>query len=148
MTTARDIMTGKPDCLHDGDTVLEAAKKLAELNSWAVPICDEQGRPTGMITGHDIVVKVVAQGKDPAQTTVGEVSRAEPATVDVDDSIEEAAKRMVDNKIRRLAVMEEENLVGTIGPRDIAFNLRREEAGRFLEDMAGDLPGDDFTDPW
>ena len=148
MSTARDIMSGKSDCLNEDNTVLEAARKLADLNVGAVPICDEYGRPTGMITEHDIVVKVVAQGKDPAQTVVGDLSQAEPVTVSADDPIEEAAKQMVENDVRRLTVVEEDEFVGTIRPQDIVLNLPRDEAGQFLENLGGELPGDDPTPDW
>jgi CBS domain-containing protein len=148
MATARDIMTGKPDCLSAGDTVLEAAKKLAELNLGSVPVCDENGHPTGMITDHDIVAQVVAQGKDPAQSTVGELSQAEPIVVTAEDPVEEAARMMIENEGYRIAVVEEDNLIGLIAPPDIHSNLPPEEAGQFLESLSGTLPGDDPTQPW
>ena len=51
----------------------QAAKKLKELDVGAMPICGEDDRLKGMLTDRDIVVKVLAQGKDPARTTVGEL---------------------------------------------------------------------------
>ena len=64
--TARDIMTADCTCVGENDTVLDAAKKLAELDVGSMPICGEDDRLKGMLTDRDIVVKVLAEGKDPA----------------------------------------------------------------------------------
>ena len=64
--TARDVMTADAECVGENETILDAAKKLAELDVGAMPICGEDNRLKGMLTDRDIVVKVLAQGKDPA----------------------------------------------------------------------------------
>ena len=66
--TARDIMTGGTECIGENDSVAAAAKVLADLDVGAVPICGEDDRLKGMVTDRDIVVKVLAQGKDPGST--------------------------------------------------------------------------------
>jgi CBS domain-containing protein len=62
---ARDIMTPDCSCVGENDTVLDASKRLAELDVGAMPICGEDKRLKRMLTDRDIVVKVLAQGKDP-----------------------------------------------------------------------------------
>ncbi len=64
--TARDVMSGGADCVGEKDTVTQAAEKLTKLDVGAMPICGEDDRIKGMLTDRDIVVKVIAQGKDPA----------------------------------------------------------------------------------
>src|SRR5215213_10379477 len=86
---ARDIMTPDPQCIGENDTVLDAAKQLAELDVGAMPICGEDDRLKGMLTDRDIVVKVLAQGKDPEQTRAGELGQGKPITIGADDSVEE-----------------------------------------------------------
>jgi CBS-domain-containing membrane protein len=71
-TTARDVMSDNAECVGENDSVLDAAKRLAELDVGAMPICGEDDRLKGMLTDRDIVVKVLAQGKDPADTKAGE----------------------------------------------------------------------------
>ena len=66
--TARDVMTGDVECIGENDSVRDAAKRLAELDVGAMPICGEDNRLKGMLTDRDIAVKVVAQGKDPSTT--------------------------------------------------------------------------------
>ena len=59
---ARDVMTGGAECVGENETVLDAAKKLADLDIGAMPICGEDNRLKGMLTDRDIVVKVLAPG--------------------------------------------------------------------------------------
>jgi CBS domain-containing protein len=122
---ARDIMTGDCKCVGENDSVLDAAKQLKELDVGAMPICGEDDRLKGMITDRDIVVKVLAEGKDPASTTAGELGQGdgETVTIGADDSIEEALRTMIDHKVRRLPVIDDQRCVGMISQADIATNL-------------------------
>ena len=70
--------------------MVDAAKRLAELDVGAMPICGEDNRLKGMLTDRDIVVKVLAQGKDPSTTKAGELGEGKPVTIGADDSVEEA----------------------------------------------------------
>src|SRR4051794_16676308 len=88
MTTARDIMTSGVDIIDAQSTVLDAAKKLATDDVGALPICDN-GKLKGMITDRDIVVKVLAKGKDAQATKVLELIQGEAVTIGADDSVEE-----------------------------------------------------------
>ena len=67
----------KCNCVGENDSVLDAAKRLAELDVGAMPICGEDDRLKGMLTDRDIVVKVLVQGKDPSSTRVGELATQE-----------------------------------------------------------------------
>src|SRR3954447_9076415 len=104
--TARDVMTGGAECIGENDTVLDAAKRLAELNVGAMPICGSDNRLKGMLTDRDIVVKVLAQGKDPAATKAGELGQGKPVTIGADDSVDEALYTMAEHKVRRLPVID------------------------------------------
>jgi CBS domain-containing protein len=130
---ARDVMTPECKCAGENDTVLDAAKRLSELDVGSMPICGEDDRLKGMITDRDIVVKVLAQGKDPAQTTVGELAQGKPVTIGADDSIEEALTVMAEHKVRRLPVIDGHDCVGIISQADIATNLPEEKAGDLVE---------------
>ena len=86
MTTARDIMTPNPECIGENDDLQMAATKLRDLGVGALPICGEDKRLKGMVTDRDIVVKVLAQGKDPADVTAGELAQGEAVTIGADDA--------------------------------------------------------------
>jgi CBS domain-containing protein len=133
--TARDVMTGGAECIGENDTITEAAKRLADLDVGAMPICGEDNRLKGMLTDRDIVVKVLAQGKDPSSTKAGELGQGDSKTVTIgaDDSIDEALHTMIDHKVRRLPVIDGHDLVGIISQADIAKNLEDEKTGDLVE---------------
>jgi CBS domain-containing protein len=130
---ARDVMTGSAECVGENDSVLDAATKLTKLDVGAMPICGEDNRLKGMLTDRDIVVKVLAQGRDPASTRVGELAEGKPVTIGADDSVAEALETMARYKVRRLPVIDGHDLVGVISQADIATNLSDEETGRLVE---------------
>lgn len=131
--TAREVMSGRPECVGEDETVLEAAKKLADLDVGSMPICDEDNRLKGMLTDRDIVVKVLAAGKDPGATTAGELGQGEPVTIGADDSVDEALSRMTANKVRRLPVIDGQDLVGIVSQADLATNIDEEKVGELVE---------------
>jgi CBS domain-containing protein len=131
---ARDIMSSDCSCIGESDSVLDAAKRLAELDVGAMPICGEDDRLKGMITDRDIVVKVLAQGKDPASVRAGELGAGdgETVTIGADDPVSEAVRTMIDKKVRRLPVIDEYRLVGIVSQADIARNADEEMVGELV----------------
>src|SRR3954464_3680116 len=122
-STAREIMTGGVECVQEDETILDAAKKMQELGVGALPICGSDDRLKGMITDRDIVVKVLAQGKDPASTTAGELAEGKPVTIGADDSATEALRTMAEHQVRRLPVIDGHDLIGMVSQADVARNL-------------------------
>jgi CBS domain-containing protein len=131
--TARDVMTGGADCVGENDSVLDAAKKLKDQGVGAMPICGEDQRLKGMLTDRDIVVKVLAEGKDPGSTKVSELGGEKPVTIGADDSLDEAMQTMMDNKVRRLPVIDGHDLIGVVSQADLAKALPDDQAGKLVE---------------
>lgn len=130
MTKARDIMTPSAEWIELDRTVHEAAKRMADDDFGALPICDGKGKLQGMITDRDIVVKVVAAGKDPANTKVADLAtQPEVVTIGADDSIEEAMNTMKKYSVRRLPVIDGTQLVGMVSQADLAKALPEKKAG-------------------
>ena len=132
---ARDIMSDGCTCIGENDSVLDAAKRLKELDVGSMPICGEDDRLKGMLTDRDIVVKVIAEGKDPSSVKAGElgVGDGKTITIGADDSIDDALRTMTEHKVRRLPVIDERKLVGIISQADIATNIDREKVGDLVE---------------
>ena len=130
---ARDIMTGSPECVNENDSITDASKKLAKLDIGAMPICGEDNRLKGMLTDRDITIKVLAEDRDPSSTTAGELAQGKPVTIGADDSIDEAITTMADNKVRRLPVIDGQELIGIISQADIANNVDEEQVGRLVD---------------
>ena len=138
MTTAREIMTSDVRCVDSADTVLDAARKMAELNVGALPICGQDNRLKGMITDRDIVVKVLATGKDPRAIHTSELAQGEAVTIGADDNAEEILRTMTEHKVRRLPVIDGHELVGVVAQADVARALRDPEVGSLLSALSVD----------
>lgn len=132
---ARDVMTKDPTYVKADDSILDVAKQLKTEDSGAVPVCDADGKLVGMVTDRDIAVKVVAEGKDPASCTAGELTSAqgEVVTIGADDSIEEALRTMAGAKVRRLPVIDGTDMVGIVAQADLAKALPEEKVGELVE---------------
>ncbi len=131
--TARDVMTQGVECAGENETVADAAKKLADLDVGAMPICGEDERLKGMLTDRDIVVEVIAKGKDPADVKAGELGGEEVVTIGADDSVDEALTTMKDHKVRRLPVIDGHDLVGVVSLADLAQNIEDDKLGDVVE---------------
>ena len=133
--TARDIMTPDCHCIGENETALDAAKKLAQHDIGSMPICGEDDRLKGMLTDRDIVVKVLAEGRDPSQVRAGELGAGDGKTITIgaDDSIEDALRTMSENQVRRLPVIDGHELVGIIAQADIARNYDETKVGELVE---------------
>jgi CBS domain-containing protein len=132
-TTAREIMSDDCECVGENESVADAAKKLADKGVGAMPICGEDDRLKGMVTDRDIVIDVIARGKDPSEVRVGELGDGKPVTIGADDPVEEALDTMASHKVRRLPVIDGHELVGIVSQADVARSLPEERVGDLVE---------------
>ncbi len=137
MSTAREIMTGDAECARTGDSLVEVAKKLRDLEVGALPICGDDDRLAGMITDRDIVIRCIADGGDPNNTTAGDLAEGKPVTIGADDSVEEALHTMSQHAVRRLPVIDGHELIGVVSQADVAKNLPEESVGELVEAISG-----------
>ncbi|QPP07341.1 CBS domain-containing protein [Streptomyces bathyalis] len=138
MTTARDIMTPGAECIGEEESVLQAAKKMQQLGVGALPICGTDNKLKGVLTDRDIVVKVLATGKEPGQTKAGELQQAEAVTIGADDDAEEVMATMAEHKVRRLPVIDGRDLVGMVAQADVARALSDPKVGELVEALSSD----------
>jgi CBS domain-containing protein len=132
--TVSEVMSHDCECIGENETLLDAAKRLAELDVGALPICGEDDRLHGMLTDRDIVVKALAQGKDPGSTKAGELGEGKPIVVGADAPARDALSKMKKHKVRRLPVVDEnKRLVGIVSQGDLATNIEEEEVGELVE---------------
>ncbi|MEH0822112.1 MULTISPECIES: CBS domain-containing protein [unclassified Micromonospora] len=133
MPTARDIMTHDVTCVREQDDLRAAAKRMADLGVGSLPICGDDNKLKGMLTDRDIVVKVLAQGKDPANVTAGELAQGEAVTIGADDDAAEILRTMGQHKVRRLPVIDGHELVGIVAVADVARSLPERPVGDLIE---------------
>ena len=137
MASVREIMTGSAECARTTDTLVDAAKKMRDLDVGALPICGDDDRLHGMITDRDIVVRCIADGGDPSSVTVEEYGGEKPVTVGADDSVEDALRTMIDHSVRRLPVIDGHDLIGMLSQADIAKNLPDGQTAQLVEAISG-----------
>ena len=133
MTTAREVMSDDCTCIGENDTLVDAAKKLKELDVGAMPICGEDNRLKGMLTDRDIVVKVLAKGDDPSSVTAGDLGEGKPVTIGADGSVDEALRTMSEHKVRRLPVIDGHDLIGVVSIADLAGSIEDDKVGDLVE---------------
>ena len=133
MTTARDIMTSDATCASVNDTLVDAARRMKELDVGALPVCGDDDRLAGMITDRDIVVKCLAEGGDPGSTKVGDLAEGKPVTIGADDPVEEILRTMTQYGVRRLPVIDGHELVGMVSQADVARNLPDDHVADLVE---------------
>jgi CBS domain-containing protein len=133
MKKARDIMTGGAECIGENETLADAARKMRDLDVGSLPICGDDNRLKGMVTDRDIVIKCVAEGRDPAAAIAGELATGKPVTIGADDPVEEVLRTMKQYKVRRLPVIDGHELVGVVSQGDVARNIDEDKVGDLVE---------------
>jgi CBS domain-containing protein len=145
---ARDVMTPDAECIGENETLLDAARKMADRGYGAMPICGEDDRLKSMLTDRDIVVKALAQGKDPASCRAGELGEGKPITIGADDPLDETLKTMARYKVRRLPVIDGHRLVGIVAVADVARELSDDRAkGDLIETISEGPPQQQVASP-
>jgi CBS domain-containing protein len=132
----RDVMTGSPHSLGSESSVIDAARLMRDEDTGIVPIV-EGDKLIGTVTDRDIAVRVVAEGKLPENTTVGEIASRDLVTIDPQQELAEALRLMARHQLRRLPVVEEDGrLVGIVAQADIARNASDAQTGDLVEDIS------------
>ncbi|MCX8153877.1 MAG: CBS domain-containing protein [Candidatus Bathyarchaeota archaeon] len=118
----KDLMSTKVNVFRNESTVLEIVKTMASCDVDHV-IVEQSGIPTGIITEHDIIVRMLTQGLDPSIVIARAIYTNPLVTIEETATVEEAAKLMREWKIKHLPVTRNGKLVGMLTYLDIAFNV-------------------------
>jgi CBS domain-containing protein len=135
MTQIKDVMTSNPTTCEPQASVVDAAKVMAQEDVGSIPIV-EGDRLAGVVTDRDIVIRVVAEGRDAQSTTVGDIASRDLVTVAPDDDLDRALKLMAEKQVRRLPIVEGAKLVGIVAQRDIALQGADRETGQVVEQIS------------
>ena len=130
MRSCNDVMTPDPTCCAAGDAVVAAAEIMKIEDVGAVPVVDDQNskKLVGIITDRDIVVQVVAEGKDVAGVKIEEVMSRNLVTCRADEDVANAMDRMAQHQVRRIPVVDPKNrIVGIISQADVLTRLDQPE---------------------
>lgn len=131
-----EIMSTHARCIGPENSLVEAAGLMRSLDVGALPVCDED-RLAGMLTDRDIVVRAVADGRDPGQTTVRDAMSPGIVYTFADAAVEDAARVMEEKQLRRLPVLNrEKRLVGIVSLGDLALGSSPAFSGQALRDIS------------
>ena len=132
----KDLMTPSPTVCRPEDTASQAATLMKQEDCGAIPVVKDGGMLVGIITDRDIVVRVVAAGKDPRSTPVSAVMSADPVTLAPDADADEAEKLMADRQVRRLPVVDDGHLVGILVTAQLARRGDAKDVGETIKGIS------------
>ena len=123
----REVMQPNPVTLPDTASVSEAARLMRDKGIGDV-IVEKDGRLCGIVTDRDIVVRALAEGKDPRQTKLDEICSHELATLRPDSTTDEAVTIVRQKAVRRLPIVDGDKVVGVVSIGDLAVRLDPQSA--------------------
>lgn len=136
MSVVREFMTTDARCITENQSLVDAARMMMDLDCGSLPICGDDGRLKGMITDRDIVLKCVAEGRNPADVMARDLATGKPYWIDADANVDEAIDMMERHQVRRLPVISGHSMVGIISQGDIARNYSEQRVGELVEHIS------------
>lgn len=131
-----ELMTSAPVSLRSGQPLTEAAKAMRERGIGSVLVVDD-GQLKGLVTDRDIVVRAVADRRDPGQTPLADVYSPDLVTVAPNDDANTVVQRMREHRVRRIPVVDGGRPVGVLSIGDMA--IERDERSA-LADISAEPP--------
>jgi CBS domain-containing protein len=132
----KDIMTPDPACCTRDTSLTDVARLMAEQDCGAIPVA-EGGRLVGMITDRDIVCRTLANGKDPFEMAAGDCMTSPVASVRPESSLEECARAMQKNQIRRMPVVDQNGrCCGLVAQADLARHAPEPQTAQTVKQVS------------
>jgi CBS domain-containing protein len=133
--TCAEVMTPSPTVCQPQHTAMEAAELMKREDCGLVPVVSEHGKLIGVLTDRDIVIKVVADSRDPRSTAVSEVMSTDVVTCLPHETIETVMEQMATRQVRRIPIVERDgSLVGIVAQADIATRIASpQETGQVVQ---------------
>lgn len=135
-TLVRHVMTEAPKTLSPERVAGDAAGLMAQYDIGAVPVMQD-GELAGIVTDRDLVLRVMARRLDLSSVTLGEILTRVVTTVTPDAQLSEAREVMAEQRIRRLPVVKDGELVGILSLGDVALaDASKRAVGETLEEVS------------
>jgi CBS domain-containing protein len=132
----REVMTSDPRTVSSDATLEDAAQEMKSDDIGAV-LVEDNGNVAGILTDRDIVVRAIAEGRDPSSTTVGEVATRDVKTLTPDSSVDDAIRIVREQNVRRIPVVQEGRPAGIVSIGDLAIERDADSA---LADISSEPP--------
>jgi CBS domain-containing protein len=129
----RDAMAKSITSAKKDERVIDIAKKMKQDDAGFIPVVEDGGRLIGVITDRDIVIRCIAEGHDPRNEPAEHLMSKQVTTITPEDDIQDAARKMEDREIRRLAVTENGRLVGVLSHGNLVQAIGGKTAEKVTE---------------
>jgi CBS domain-containing protein len=131
-----EVMTDRPRCVTPETSVAEAAQLMKSDDIGSLPILDGE-QLAGVVTDRDIVIRAIAEGKDPRGMPVREIASRELVKVNADEDLSTALQLMAAQQVRRLPVVDDDGrLVGILAQADVAVEAKEKAVGEMVEEIS------------
>jgi CBS domain-containing protein len=131
-----EVMTHDPRTVEPSATLTEVARTMRDEDIGAVVVV-ENGAAAGLVTDRDIVVRAIADGRDPNSASVGEIASRDLRTLTPDQNLEDAVRLMREWDVRRVVVVQDGRPVGIVSIGDLAIERDPDSA---LADISSEPP--------
>ena len=141
--TCAEVMTPAPTACHPQHTATDAAELMRREDCGLLPVVSEDGNKLiGVLTDRDIVLKVVAEGREPGSTAVGDVMTTDIATCLPQENVEMAMEQMATRQVRRIPIVDRDgSLVGIVAQADVATRIgSAQETGQVVQAISESQP--------
>lgn len=138
----KDIMTTNPATCRPETSLRDVGRVFVDHDCGAVPVVDASGRPVGIITDRDVVVRSVAEGRNPLELCARDCMTPGTVTVTADTDLKDCLDLMRDHQVRRIPVVDESGrCCGIVSQADVALEAGDRKAGAVLKDVSKPAPG-------
>ena len=134
----KDCMCGEVYCVKPETTINEIAKLMGQNHIGCVPVCDNKDCLVGVITDRDIILRTIACDKDAKTTKASDIMTCNVCTCSQEDNISDAERKMAENQVRRIPVVDNNRVIGILTLGDLAHydeEIGREEVCGTIEDI-------------
>ena len=133
--SVRDVMTPGVRTVSPSQSLAEAAAVMKGEDVGSVPVVEDD-RLAGIVTDRDIVIRAVAERRDPQTVKVDEVASRQLVTVEPEQDLDEALALMARHQVRRLPVVEAGRLVGMLAQADVGLEAKEKKVGETIEEIS------------
>ncbi len=133
----KDIMTENPATSRPDTSLREVARLFVDHDCGAIPVIDDTGRPVGILTDRDVVVRSLAEGKNPMDLRARDCMTPGTVTVTPDTSVGDLLDLMRDHQVRRIPVVDESGrCCGIVSQADVALEAGDRKAGNVVKEVS------------
>ena len=134
---AKEIMARDVKLIHPNTSLKEAAEKMKQFDIGMLPVVEED-KVVGILTDRDIIIRAIAEDRDPEKTNAGEAMSKDVITAYDDQDAEEISQLMKKKQVRRLVLLNhDEKVTGVFSLGDLATALSDMEGkGEVLEEVS------------